>query len=156
MDVLTLQVSSACEYSAAVWEGDVMSDKKFVRAAAFDRSGDVLEDIEGVHLRHLPQFTTLLVRTMNSWYRVVITRWPEVYVQGGAFFPDPTCAYLDGASRGVSLRTGWIGVDLSVEFRSGGQRIITSPVRAITIERPRTRSRISFLCAVRRTNRDWF
>ena len=111
-----------------------MSDTKLVRAATLDWFHAVVDDIEGVYLRHLTPFTTLLVRTMNSLYRVVITPGPEVYVQGGAFFPDPTSAYLDGASRGGSLRTGWIGVDLSVEFRSGGLRIITSPVRAITTE----------------------
>jgi hypothetical protein len=112
-----------------------MSDTKLVRAVTLDRFGDVVENIEGVHLRHLPPFTTLLVRTMNSLYRVVITQGPEVYVQGGAFFPDPTSAYLDGASIGGNcLRVGWIGVGLLVEFRSGGRRIITSPVRAITTE----------------------
>jgi len=111
-----------------------MADKKFARQATLDRFGDVVENIKGLHLRNLPPFTTLLVRTMNSSYRVVITHWPEVYVQGGAFFPDPTSAYLDGANIGGSLRAGWIGVDLSVEFRSGGRRIVTSRVRAITTE----------------------
>ena len=67
---------------------------------------------------------------------MVITHWPEVYIQGGDFFPDPTSAYLDGASIGEScLRVGWIGVGLLLEIRSGGLHIITSPVRAITTER---------------------
>lgn len=112
-----------------------MSDTKLLRAATLDRLGDVVEDIEGVHLCHLPPFTTLLVKTMNSLYRIVITHWPEVCVQGGTFFPDLTSACLDGASIGGScLRVGWIGVGLLVEIRSGSLRIITSPVRAITIE----------------------
>jgi hypothetical protein len=114
---------------------DLMSDTKFVRAATLDWFHAVVDDIEGVHLRHLPPFTTLLVRTTNSLYRVVITPGSEVYVQGGAFFPDPTSAYLDGSSiAGSCLRVGWIGVGLSLEIRSGGLRIITSPVRAITTE----------------------
>ena len=112
-----------------------MSDPKFVRAATLDRIGDLVEDNAGVHLRDLPSCTTLLVWTTNSVYRVVVTDWPEVSIQGGAFFPDPTSAYLDGASiGGSSLRVGWIGVGFLVEIRSGGQRIITSPVRAITTE----------------------
>jgi hypothetical protein len=112
-----------------------MSDTRFVRAATLDRIGDLVEDIAGVHLRDLPPFTTLLVRTMNSLYRVVIAHWPEVSVQGGAFFPDPTSGYLDGATFGGScLRVAWIGIDLPVQFRSGGRRIITSRVRSITIE----------------------
>jgi hypothetical protein len=111
-----------------------MSDTKLVRAATLDRIGDVVEDIECVCVRHLPPFTTLLVRTVNSLYRVVVTQGPDVYVQGGAFFPEATSAYLDGASIGGScLRIGCICVGLLVEIRSGGRRIITSPVRAITV-----------------------
>ncbi len=96
-----------------------------------------MADIEGVHLGDLPPLTTLLVRTMNSLYRVVITQGPEVYVHGGAFFPDPTWAYLDGVSiGGSSLKVGWIGVGLRMEIRTGSLRILTSPVCAITAERP--------------------
>ena len=109
-----------------------MSDSNVVNAATLDRIGDLLKDNAGVHLRDLPPFTTLLVWTTNSLYRVVINHWPEVYVQGGAYFPDPTLACLDGASIGRScLRVGWIGVGLFLEIRSAGKRIVTSPVRAI-------------------------
>lgn len=112
-----------------------MSDSKWVRAATLDGFAALVADSEGVHLHHLPPFTTLLVRTINSLYRVFITPGPEVYVQGGAFFPDPTSAYIDGASIGGScLKVGWIGIGLLVEIRSGGRRIITSPVRTITTE----------------------
>jgi hypothetical protein len=114
-----------------------MSDTKLVRAATLDRIGDLVDDTAGVRLRDLPPFTTLLVWTMNSVYRVVITQWPEVSIQGGAFFPDSTSASLDGASIGGScLRVGWIGVGLLVEIRAGDRHIITSPVRAITTEQP--------------------
>lgn len=113
-----------------------MADGKWVRAATLDRIGDLVDDTAGVQLRDLPPFTTLLVSTMNSVYRVVITQWPQVYIQGGVFFPDPTSAYLDGASVGGScLRVGWIGVGFSVEIRSGGRHLVTSPVRAISTER---------------------
>ena len=110
-----------------------MSDTSPVSAVAFDRLGEVMKGIEGVHVRKLAPFTTLLVRTTNTLYRVVITQGAEVYVQGGAFFPETTRAYLDGASiGGSSIRVGWIGVGFLVEFRRGSRRIITSPVRAIT------------------------
>jgi len=110
-----------------------MSDTSPVSAVAFDRLGEVMKGIEGVHVRQLAPFTTLLVRTTNTLYRVVITQGAEVYVQGGAFFPETTRAYLDGASiGGSSIRVGWIGVGFLVEFRRGSRRIITSPVRAIT------------------------
>ena len=112
-----------------------MADIKLVRAATLDRIGDLVDDAAGVYLRDLAPFTTLLVWTMNSLYRVIITRWPEVYIQGGAFFPDPTSAYVDGASiGGRCLRVGWIGVGLLMEIRSGGRHIITSPVLGIIAE----------------------
>jgi hypothetical protein len=113
-----------------------MAHPKLFRPATLDRIGDLVDDAAGVHLRALAPFTTLLVWTMNSLYRVIVTHWPEVYVQGGAFFPDPTFAYIAGASCGGScLRVGWIGAGLFVEIRSGGRHIITSPVLAITTER---------------------
>ena len=106
-----------------------------LRVATLARFGDLVDGTLGVQLRHLPPSTILLVWTMNSLYRVVVADWPEVYIQGGAFFPEPTLAQLDGASIGGScLRVGWIGAGLLVEIRSGGRRIITSPVRAITTE----------------------
>ena len=112
-----------------------MADSSLFRVATLDRIVDSVDDTAGVDLRDLPPFTTLLVWTMNSLYRVVVTQWPEVYVQGGAFFPDPTLAHVNGASIGGScLRVGWIGIGLSVEIRSGGRRFITSPVCAISTE----------------------
>ena len=61
----------------------------------------------------------------------------EVYVHGGAFFPEPTRAYLDGASLGGNcLKVGRIVVGLRMEIRSEGWRIVTSPVCAISTEQP--------------------
>ncbi len=98
---------------------------------------DLMDHFEGVHLHQLPPLTTLLVWTRNSLYRIVVTEGSNVYVQGGTFFPDPTSAHLDGASLGGRLlKAGWIGVGLLMEIRAGGTHIVTSPVRAITAERP--------------------
>ena len=102
-----------------------------------DRFIDLMDHIEGVHLRQLPPLTTVLVQTRNSLYRIVVTEGSNIHVQGGTFFPDPTSAHLDGASMGGSfLKVGWIGVGLRMEIRTAGRRIVTSPVRAITTERP--------------------
>ena len=97
----------------------------------------LMDYVEGVHLRHLPPLTMLLVWTNNSLYRIVVTEGSNVYVQGGTFFPDATSAHLDGASMGgVFLQVGWIGVGGLMEIRAGGTRFVTSPVRAIAAERP--------------------
>lgn len=111
-----------------------MSDSRSIRGVTPDSSDEVVDNVEGVQARHLQPFTTLLVQTRNSLYRVVITPGPEIYVQGGVHFPSPTPAYLDGSRVGGRLKVGWIGVGLLMQFRSGDRYVITSPVRAITTE----------------------
>jgi hypothetical protein len=89
----------------------------------------------GVSIGDLEPFTTLLVRTCNSHYRIVISQNSTVLVQGGTFFPYVTDARLEGSSAGGSfLKLGWIGVGLRMEICARGQRIVTSPVRAIHAE----------------------
>ena len=108
---------------------------KLLHVATLDRIGDLVDDTAGVHLPSLPPFTTLFVWTINALYRVVVTQWPEVYVQGAAFFPDPTVARVDGATfAGSCFRVGWISGGLLVGIRSGGRDIITSRLLAITTE----------------------
>ncbi|HSL20332.1 MAG TPA: hypothetical protein VK886_02265 [Vicinamibacterales bacterium] len=112
-----------------------MSDVTLVPAATLDRFVDVVGGTPGVDLRQLPPFTTLLFRTMNSLYRMVIIQGSEVYVQGGDFFPELTSAVVNGASiGGCCLKRGWIGIGLRVEIRSEGRHIITSTVSGITAE----------------------
>ena len=94
------------------------------------------EEIEGVRLRQLTPFTTLLVQTTHSLYRIVVTDGDRVYVQGGEFFPNPVSAYRDGSRVGLSaLKLGWIAVGLAMEIQAEGRRVVTSPVRAIITER---------------------
>jgi hypothetical protein len=96
---------------------------------------DVMNVLDSVRLTELPPMTTLLVWTMNSFYRVVVNDGADVYVQGGTFFPEPTSAHVDGASFGGGmLMVGWIGVGLLIEFHAGDTRVVTSPVLAITRE----------------------
>ncbi len=102
------------------------------RAATMDGFAATAAAAGGVNLRDLDPLTTLLVRTCNSRYRIVISRNTAVFVQGGRFFPRMTGAHLEGSSFGGSfLKVGWIGVGLRMEIQAGGQRIVTSPVRAI-------------------------
>ena len=86
----------------------------------------------GVALRSLEPLTELNVHTRNTCYRIVISRDADIVIQGGAFFPDPTHAHVEGASLGGSfLKVGWIGVGLRMEIRDESRRIVTSPVRHI-------------------------
>jgi hypothetical protein len=96
---------------------------------------------DGIGLVDVDAFTTLVVRTDNSVYRITIPRphAREVLVQGGKFFPERTRACLNGSTFGGScLKVGWVGLGLHMEFHAGDQWIITSHVRAIAVERSAT------------------
>lgn len=103
-------------------------------AGRLDRGVHVSPAVRVLHLRDLPTLTLLRVWTMNSVYRLVIADAPEVLLQGGPFFPEWTAARLDGATVSGLIEIGWIGVGLPMEICAAGRRIVTSPVRAITIE----------------------
>ena len=99
------------------------------RAATLTGFTSAVSSTNGVQLRDLPPMTTLVVRTRNSEYQIVISSGDEVLVKGGNFFPSLTEARFSGASVGGSfLKVGWIGVGLRMEILAEGRRIITSPV----------------------------
>jgi hypothetical protein len=90
-------------------------------------------EIECVRLSHLPPSTELLVQTINSVYRVVITQGPAVSVQGGPFFPESTSAYINAANAdGIQVTVGCICVGWMAEIRTGSRHVITSRVRTIS------------------------
>jgi hypothetical protein len=108
----------------------------FPRAATLDGFVDELADARGIHLRNIEPLTTIVVRTQNSRYRILITDGTAAIVRGGAFFPEPTPARIDGSSfGGTLLKVGWIGIGLRMEIFTNGRRIITSPVRDVMLER---------------------
>jgi hypothetical protein len=108
------------------------------RGATLDGFASEVADGEGVNLHELDPLTTLAVSTCNSIYRIIVSQRTAILIQGGSFFPDVTEGQLHGSSLGGSLlKVAWIGVGLCMEICAGGQRIVTSPVRAITrIETP--------------------
>ena len=108
----------------------------FPRAATLDGFVDDVGDAPGIHLREVEALTTIVVQTHNSRYRLVMTGGTSAIVQGGRFFPDPTPARIDGSGFGGSLlKAAWIGVGLKMEIFANDQRIITSPVLDVTVER---------------------
>ena len=105
------------------------------RASTLDGFVDELADARGIHLRNIEPLTTIVVRTHNSRYRIVMTGGTSAIVQGGKFFADPTPARIDGSGFGGSvLKVAWIGVGLKMEIFANDQRIVTSPVRDIAID----------------------
>jgi hypothetical protein len=99
--------------------------------------GFALETGGGIDVRSLENGTTLLVHTRNTHYRVVVLNAARllVLVKGGEIFRDETEARLNGATCGGSaLKAGWIGEGFRIDLSAGGRRVITSPVRSLTIE----------------------
>jgi hypothetical protein len=94
--------------------------------------------LEGVSLKTLAAFDTICARTLNSDYRIFLLE-PEagrVLVQGGRFFVEPAEATISGSTfGGCMLKMGWVGVGLRIEICSNGQRIVTSPVQSLRVER---------------------
>jgi hypothetical protein len=106
------------------------------RAVTLDGFVEETGNIRGLYLRDVEPLTTLIVRTCNSCYRMIVSRDTSAIVQGGQFFPDATPGRIDGSGFGGSfLKVGWIGIGLRMEIFADGQRIITSPVRDISLER---------------------
>ena len=109
---------------------------RFPRAATLDGFVDGVGDARGIYLREVEPLTTIVVQTHNSRYRLVMTGGTSAIVQGGKFFTNPTPARIDGSGFGGSvLKTAWIGVGLKMEIFANDQRIITSPVLDVTLER---------------------
>jgi hypothetical protein len=106
------------------------------RAVTLDGFVEETGNIRGLYLRDVEPLTTLIVRTRNSCYRMIVSRDTSAIVQGGQFFPEATPGRIDGSGFGGSfLKVGWIGIGLRMEIFADGQRIITSPVRDISVER---------------------
>src|SRR5688500_20115034 len=86
----------------------------------------------GVALRQLEPLTELTVQTRNTSYRIVVAHAADIVIQGGAFFPDPTRAHVEGSSVGGNLlKIGWIGVGLRMDIVAEGRRIVTTAGGAI-------------------------
>lgn len=96
---------------------------------------------DGVGLGDLDALTTVMIKTLNTRYRVIVLEPPraKILIQGGEFFPELTEAQLAGASLGGSmLKLSWLGCGLRMEVCVDGQRIVTSPVQSIEVQPSRT------------------
>ena len=97
-----------------------------------------MSSVDGVALSGMSGFDTIRARTLNTDYYFFILE-PEtgkVLVQGGRFFEHPVEAVLSGSTfGGCMLKMGWLGVGLRIEICVNGQRIVTSPVKSLHLER---------------------
>lgn len=108
------------------------------RYCSLDGFAELSSERDGIVLATLAVRDVILALTQNSRYHITLVNpeTGEATVQGGSFFAEPALAAVCGSSfGGCMLKTGWLGIGLRIEICSGGQRIVTSPVREIIIER---------------------
>jgi hypothetical protein len=90
---------------------------------------------QSVHVESLEEFQQIHVCTRNTLYElIVLNRCGDVRVRGGRYFPDWTAARFAGSTAGGSfLKRLALTLGLQMEFELDHRRIITSPVRTVTI-----------------------
>ena len=115
---------------------DATSSDVVPRHRTLDGFVEAASQADGVGLTDVDTFTTLVVQTDNSVYQITILQphTREVFVQGGAFFPERRRACLSGSSFGGScLKLSWVGIGWHMEFHANDQWVITSHVRSIAV-----------------------
>lgn len=108
------------------------------RFCSLDGFTELSATLEGLALRTLNAFDTIHARTANSDYFIFLLDpgSGRALVQGGQFFLEPMEVTVSGSTfGGCMLKMGWLGIGLRIEFGTGSQRIVTSPVQSIAIER---------------------
>lgn len=123
--IIAERVAASLDHSVPAW-GDGTLEGFAIRAAG----------VEGVAIESLEPGTTLIVKTRNSQYRIVILFDPcLVLVKGGTMFPEATVVRLQGATAGGSaIKMGWILVGFQIEMWLGFARVRSSRVCSISIE----------------------
>lgn len=108
------------------------------RFCSLDGFTELSASLDGFSLRTLSQFDTVCASTQNNEYYIFLLD-PEsgkAYVQGGRYFEQPIEATISGSTfGGCMLKMGWLGIGLRIEICAGGQRIVTSPVKSLRVER---------------------
>ena len=87
-------------------------------------------------INSLRQFDTILVRTLNSDYRILLldSNTGRALIEGGEWLTEPREGSVTGSKLHGSYRRGFIAVGHQLEMWVGGKIISTSPVQSISIE----------------------
>lgn len=100
-------------------------------------------EIDELLLDSLNPFDTILVRTFNSDYRILLLdpKTGRALVEGGNYLLEPNDAWLKGsAALGDSIKPGMICVGCRLEMWVNERVFITSPVKSIHVKHNRAES----------------
>jgi len=99
--------------------------------------GAVLQSSSEVVLERMCSFDTILVRTLNTDYRILLLepKIGRVLVEGGQYFVEPREAWLTGSRLSdSSFKLGSITVGYHLEMWVDNKMVRTSRVQSISVE----------------------
>ena len=110
----------------------------WAECCTLDEAVRVSDGLEGVRLNTLTRSDTIHARTLNSDYELTLIdpASGQVRLKGGKSFASSVEATVSGSTfGGWMIKLGWLGVGLRMEFNTGGQRFVTTPVQSLTVTR---------------------
>jgi hypothetical protein len=105
--------------------------------AASSKPDHELSEILEVRLENLNPFDTILLRTHNSDYRILLLEptTGRALVEGGNYLLEPSEALLKGSAvAGDALKPGAICIGCRLEMWLGERVFLTSPIKTIDVK----------------------
>lgn len=106
-------------------------------AAAFAENENKESTVQDVALESLNPFDTILLRTYNSDYRILLLdpKTGRALVEGGEYLVEPNEALLRGSALpGCEFKDGWICVGSRVEIWVDERVLLTSTIKSVHVE----------------------
>ena len=135
--LLTIDTTSESpnESSASSGEGQVgLKREDGLESGSLHRFNWMEDPIHEVELAKLRAFDTIVVRTLNSDYRIFLLD-PETghAILVGGLLSEATEGTVFGSSLGESIRLGWLEVGLRFEAWANDRYIRSSPVQSLYV-----------------------
>jgi len=134
-----LAFDPAIEFCLSCWERERNKMIGLSLEETQPRHGNPVLDSSTVELplNSLHEFDTILVRTMNSDYRILLLdpNTGRALVEGGRLLTEPSEGFVAGSKlNGTHFKTGSIAVGYRLEMAADHTIISTSPVQSIIVE----------------------
>lgn len=134
---LTIDTTSESpnESSASGGKGPVaLKREDGLESGSLDRFIWMEDPVHEVELAKLPAFDTIVVRTLNSDYRIFLLD-PETgrAMLVGGLINEATEGTVFGSSLGESVRLGWLEVGLRFEAFANDRYIRSSPIQSLYV-----------------------
>jgi hypothetical protein len=133
IEAAKLELDPAMAFCPVCWKHEVRQTRPV--SLTRDSVDDPSSQVE-VELEKLQPYDTILLRTLNSDYRILLLE-PQsglVLVEGGRYLTEPAEALISGSTLpGSSFKQGAIVIGYHLAMWVGGRIINTSRVRSINV-----------------------